>query len=153
MTRHAKIAWKWGVAIPLFLIYVALAFAPAWIWFDSRSIKVSDTVSGRAATVVEDRYIRFSFFGSFTANVRHAAGPQEVAGRCYGTFDFPYRGGLIGRKSYNLVEFVGSPSCRRLAPGPYYVEVCRTVKRPIWGILPPKTSCWTSNVFTVRSEE
>lgn len=152
MRKAIRAANRWWVFLPIFLTYFGLWAMPASFWFDSRSLKVADAIVGEAPVVVEDRHIRWSFLGSYSTATRFAEVPQEIAYGCHGDGEIPYRGGLDGPRSYDLVEFTdGKEACRKLPPGAYFVEVCRTVERPLWGILPQKSKCWTSNVFKVEA--
>ncbi len=145
---------RWWVFLPVLAAYVALWLVPASFWFDSRSLKVSDAFVGEVPVVVEDRTIHWSFLGSYSASVRFTEIPQEIAFGCTGSGDIRYRGGLSGPKSYDLAEYAdGKESCRHLPPGNYFVEVCRTVKYPLWGILPAKTACRTSNIFRIEAKK
>lgn len=154
MRAALRTANRWWVFLPALVLYVSLWLAPASFWFDSRSLKVSDAFVGEAPVVVEDRIIHWSFIGSYSASVRFAEIPQEIAFGCTGSGEIHYRGGLSGSKSYDLPEYVdGREACRRLPPGNYFVEVCRTVKYPLWGILPAKPTCRTSNIFRIGAKK
>ena len=144
---------RWWVFWPTLGLYIALWALPARLWFDSRSIAISDAIAGAAPTVVEDRTIRFSFLGEYTATTRDVL-TNEVSGGCTGSERLRYRGGLSGVHTMSLVEWTdGKEGCARLEPGSYYTETCRTVLYPMWGILPRKTTCATSNIFTMRASE
>ena len=144
---------RWWVFWPALGLYIVLWALPARLWFDSHSIAISDAVQGSAPTVVEDRTIRFSFFGEYIATTREAL-TNKVASGCAGSGRVRYRGGLSGVQTMSLVEWTdGKVACASLAPGTYYTETCRTVLYPLWGILPRKTTCATSNIFTVRASE
>jgi hypothetical protein len=150
LARH--VINRWWIFWPVVALYVALWSLPASVWFDSRSIQVSDSVVGEAPLVAEDRAVRWSFTGEYSATTRNAM-TGEVARGCSGSEVLRYRGGLEGVDTMNLVDWTaGKTACSHLAPGRYYTETCRTVLYPLWGILPAKTRCWTSNIFTVRAE-
>lgn len=150
MVRTAN---RWWVFLPVAMTYVALWAAPASFWFEGRSIKVSDAVAGGVPVVVEDRAIHWSFIGSYSASVRFAEVPQEIAFGCTGSEEIHYKGGLSGPKSYDLDEYAGGkPACRNLPPGNYFVEACRTVKYPLFGVLPAKSTCRTSNIFRIEAK-
>ena len=153
MTVVRRTINRWWVFYPLLGLYLVLWALPASVWFDSRSINVSDATEGAAPTVVEDRAIRFSFLGEYATTTRNVL-TNEVAGGCTGADRLRYRGGLDGVQTRSLVEWTdGKVACASLAPGTYYTETCRTVLYPLWGILPRKTTCATSNIFTVRASE
>ena len=142
---------RWWVFWPALGLNLAMGALPARVWFDSHSIAISDAVQGSAPTVVEDRTIRFSFFGEYIATTREAL-TNKVASGCAGSGRVRYRGGLSGVYTMSLVEWTdGKEGSARLEPGAYYTETCRTVLYPLWGILPRKTTCATSNIFTVRA--
>ena len=144
---------RWWVFWPALGLYLVLWAMPSRVWFDSHSIAVSDAIAGAAPTVVEDRTIRFSFLGEYTATTRDVL-TNEVSGGCAGSGRVRYRGGLSGVQTMSLVDWTdGKVACASLAPGTYYTETCRTVLYPLWGILPRKTTCATSNIFTVRESE
>lgn len=144
---------RWWVFWPALGLYLAMGALPARVWFDSHSIAVSDATVGSAPTVVEDRTIRFSFLGEYETTTRNVL-TNEVAGGCTGADRLRYRGGLDGVQTRSLVEWTdGAADCARLGAGQYYTETCRTVLYPLFGILPPKTVCVTSNIFTVRAKE
>ena len=153
MRAAIRIANRWWVFLPVFLTYVGLWALPATFWFESRSLNVADSYVGEAPIVIEDRAVHFSFVGHYFTSTRFAENPQEIAFGCTGDSTIHYRGGLDGLKSYDLAEYTdGKEACRRLLPGTYFTEVCRTVERPLFGILPPKTACSTSNVFRVEDK-
>ena len=144
---------RWWVFFPLLGLYLVLWALPASVWFDSRSINVSDATEGAAPTVVENRAILFSFLGEYATTTRNVL-TNEVAGGCTGADRLRYRAGLDGVQTRSLVEWTdGAADCARLGAGQYYTETCRTVLYPLFGILPPKTVCVTSNIFTVRAKE
>lgn len=155
MMRSAiRAANKWWVFLPVLLTYIGLWVLPPSFWFESRSLKVADAYVGEAPIVVEDRAIHWSFVGRYFTSTRFAENPQEIAFGCTGDGTIYYRGGLDGLKSYSLDEYTDSKdACRKLPVGTYFTEVCRTVERPLWGILPPKTTCRTSNVFKVEARK
>ena len=151
MTVVRRTINRWWVFFPLLGLYLVLWALPASVWFDSRSINVSDATEGAAPTVVENRAILFSFLGEYATTTRNVL-TNEVAGGCTGADRLRYRGGLDGVQTRSLVEWTdGKVACASLAPGTYYTETCRTVLYPLWGILPRKTTCATSNIFTVRA--
>lgn len=151
MNRIPKAVNKWWVFWPIFLTYVGLWAMPGEMWFKTRSLNVGNAVSGDSPIVIEDREIRWSFKGRYSTETRDAK-TNDIAGGCQGSGDVSYKGGLSGPKTYNLVDHTdGKTACRFLTPGAYYTEVCRTILRPLYGILPAKTSCATSNIFTVEA--
>lgn len=138
----------WWVFLPLVVVYVGLWAMPASVWFDSRSIAISDAKVGEAPIVLEDRRIRFSFYGRYKTVTKDATTHFDT--RCEAEADFPYRGGLDGTRSMSLVDWTNEDDdCASIPPGTYYTETCRTVLYPMWGILPSKKTCSTSNIFRI----
>ena len=138
----------WWVLSPIVAIYVVLWALPASVWFNSRSVTISDAPLGAAPLVLEDRQIRFSFYGHYLTTTRNAR--THDATPCKAESDFPYRGGLDGQRTMSLTEWSdGEIACAMLPPDSYYTQTCRTVLYPLWGILPAKTTCNTSNIFKV----
>lgn len=143
-----KLATRAAVAA-FVLTYLTCWLSPVTLWFESRSIEVASAGPGEMPVVIEDRSIRWSFYGQYTVAVRRAA-TQSVAGGCSGGGYVHYQAGLDGVQSYTLAEYAdGNPGCGKLGEGSYFVEVCRTVLRPMLGILPPKSRCWYSNIFEI----
>lgn len=148
MRAVLRTASRWWVLGPVLAVYTAAWLAPASLWFDSRSITVSNTVAGQAAAVTEDRTIRWSFYGEYSAEVRKVGDDAMI---CSGSGLVHYRGGQDGFRTSDLVEWTdGNPACARIAPGAYYLDTCRTVLHPLLGIIPAKTACWRSEPFTVQ---
>jgi hypothetical protein len=79
MMRVVRTASRWWLLGPALAIYTAAWLAPATLWFDSRSITVSDTVVGQVPVVTEDRAIRWSFYGEFFAAVRRVGDDGATA--------------------------------------------------------------------------
>jgi hypothetical protein len=90
LARH--VINRWWIFWPVVALYVALWSLPASVWFDSRSIQVSDSVVGEAPLVAEDRAVRWSFTGEYSATTRNAM-TGEVARGCSGSEVLRYRGG------------------------------------------------------------
>ena len=159
MKRVTRTISRWWFFYPVLLVYGALGISPASFWFTSRSIEVSDAIVGSAPTVVEDRSIFFSFYGGYSAKVRDAV-TGKIMPRCVGSADFPYRGGLDGLRTMTLVEWVDNQhGCALLPVGQYVLNTCRLIYTPLFfnitlpAILPPKTSCRLSNIFTITEGE
>jgi hypothetical protein len=149
MMRVVRTASRWWLLGPALAIYTAAWLAPATLWFDSRSITVSDTVVGQVPVVTEDRAIRWSFYGEFFAAVRRVG--DDGATACSGSGVRRYIGGQDGFRATNLIDWAdNNPSCAWIPAGTYYLDTCRTVLRPLLGIIPAKTACWRSGPFTVR---
>lgn len=145
-------AWKfinrWWFFVPVVLVYVGLWALPADLWFHSRAMTVSNSKFGDTPTVLEDRTIRFSFYGRYKTITRNAKTHDTTS--CMAEADFPYIGGLDGVRTITLTAWTNDDlDCSNLPPGDYYTQTCRTVLYPVWGLIPPKTMCITSNVFTI----
>jgi len=152
MRRISRAINRWWVFWPALLLYVGLWLLPASIWFSSAGQLVSDARPGAAPVVVEDRTIRISFVGDYSTSTREVDS-NEIAAGCTASAQVRYRGGLSGVRSMTLVDWTdGKPGCGRLPPGTYYTETCRTVLRPLWGLLPAKEECWVSNLFRIGGE-
>lgn len=151
MKRVGRLAGKWWLFYPVLASYVVLWALPGSVWFESRTIAISDAEVGMAPVVVEGRTIHFSFLGAYTTTTRDVL-TGNVAGGCSGSADVRYRGGLDGVNTTNLVDWTdGKQSCAMLPAGQYVTETCRAVTAPAfgWAVLPPKWQCWTSNIFTI----
>jgi hypothetical protein len=147
--RVLRTASRWWILGPALVVYTAAWLAPATLWFESRSITVRDSVVGQAATVTEDRKICCDFYGEFAATVRRV--DDDVATACSGSGQRRYIGGQDGFRVTNLIDWAdNNPSCAWIPAGTYYLDTCRTVLRPLLGIIPAKTACWRSGPFTVR---
>lgn len=147
--RILRTASRWWILGPALVVYTAAWLAPATLWFDSRAITVSDSVVGRAATVTEDRMIRWTFYGEFTAAVRRV--DDDVATACNGSGQRRYIGGQDGFRTSDLIDWTdNNPACAWIPPGTYYLDTCRTVLRAAGGIIPAKTACWRSEPFTIK---
>lgn len=150
MRRTVRIATNSWLLSAVIAVYWVLCWVPASFWFDSQGQIVTDADFGGTPTVSEERTIRRSFDGAYTADVRDAVSQLPVPG-CSGFDDRHYLGGLSGVRSMSLVEWVDDrPGCATLRPGSYFLYTCRTVLRPLWGLVPAKTQCWQSNLFIIR---
>lgn len=148
MMRILRTASRGWILGPALAVYTAAWLAPATLWFDSRSITVSDTVVGQVPVVTEDRTIRWNFHGAYSVATWRVS--DDAPADCAGSSLFNYKGGLDGYRTLDLVSMAdNNPRCGRLPPGTYYLDVCRTVLRPLIGIIPSKTACWRSEPFIV----
>lgn len=146
LLRTASRGWILG---PALAVYTAAWLAPATLWFQSRAITVSDSVVGQVATVTEDRSIRWSFYGEFTASVRRVS--DDVATACSGSGSRHYIGGQDGYRTSDLIDWAdNNPACAWIPPGTYYLDTCWTVLHPLLGIIPAKTACWRTEPFVIK---
>jgi len=133
---------------PIIAVYTALWLAPAWIWYEPQSLIVAQDAPGTEPQVSLSRDIHFGFDGSYTVDVRVLDTSGIVCGK---PGAHRYRGGLTGTFTTSLSDFAGGDTdCAALPDGVYFVEACWTVETPLWGILPAKTACITSNPFRVQ---
>lgn len=146
MRRALSVPLRPLIFAPLLLAYTAMWLAPATVWYQPESLIISSE-GGAEPQVLMTRKIRFSFDGSYTVDVRSAETNAYACGR---GGQHRYKGGLDGSYSIGLVDFAGGDAkCASLPEGVYYAEACWTVLAPLWGILPRKTVCISSNPFRV----
>ena len=132
MKRVGRLAGKWWLFYPVLASYVALWSLPGSVWFESRTIAISDAEVGMAPVVVEDRTIHFLVPREYTTTTRDVL-TGNVTGGCSGSADVRYRGGLDGVNTTNLVDWTdgkavlrhasGRPVCDRDMPGRHRARV------------------------------
>ena len=98
-----------------------------------------------------NRTIRRSFDGRYSVSIWKDPPDGHVA--CAGSDTLRYRGGLFEPHEAPLTQWADDPWCARIPEGRYYAEVCWTILRPFFGIVPDKTICTTSNMFSVLPRE
>lgn len=142
----------WWVILPLALIlYTAAWLTPARWWYQPISVQIADALEGDDPVVSINRTIKRDFDGRYTVSIWRDPPDGHVA--CAGSDTLRYRGGLYEPHDAPLTQWADDPWCQRLALGRYYAEACWTVLRPFWGIVPDKTICAMSNIFTVNPRE
>lgn len=142
----------WWVLLPLAIaLYTAAWLTPARWWYQPGSVVIADTPQGQDPVVSINRTIKRDFDGRYTVSIWKDPPDGHVA--CAGSDSLRYRGGLYAPHEAPLTQWADDPWCARLAPGRYYAEACWTILRPWWGIVPDKTICITSNIFTVHPRE
>lgn len=147
MRRIVTTALRPILFAPVLAAYTALWLAPASLWFNPTSLIVSIPEGSAEPQALLARDIRFGFHGAYTVDVRSADTNAFACGR---SGSHHYKGGLTGTYTMGLVDFAGGDQrCAALPDGVYYTEACWTVLAPLWGILPRKTVCITSNPFRV----
>ncbi|MCB1351387.1 MAG: hypothetical protein KDK03_01485 [Rhodobacteraceae bacterium] len=151
MRRIPKVVGSRLLFWSLFAPTLALNLLPGSLWFDSRSVEVSDAVEGIAPIVVEDLAIHIPFLGGYDAIVYEAE--TSLPTTCRGAEALRYAKRLDGTSSMSLVDWVaGNQVCATLPPGTYYLNTCRTIATPvpIYGpLVTAKTVCRRSNLFIV----
>lgn len=131
----------------LVLIAWALAAAVPASWFGLVPGQVIVTTGHDMPSVAFERRINRDvrqFYGVVirdTGTLRIACETRSAV--------FTYWRQSAGGVTFPLDEWVGSDKCWPLPAGTYVMETCWTVARPFYGVVPPKTQCRTSNVFTV----
>lgn len=143
----------WWVILPLaIIVYTAAWLTPATWWYQPISLGISDVDQGGDPVVSIKRSIKRSFDGRYNVNVWSKV-PQLGHVSCAGSDELRYRGGMFEPHEDNLTHWADDPWCSKLQPGQYYAEACWTVLRPFAGIVPDKTVCAISNLFTVHPRE
>lgn len=146
-----RLVW-WIVVLPLAIAaYAAAGMVPATWWYEPISLRVDDVTEGEVPIINVQRDIKRSFDGLYTASVWTDPPDGHVA--CAGSDTLRYKGGLYEPHDAPLTQWTDDPWCGLLPPGRYYVETCWTVLRPFGGIVPGKTVCAVSNIFTVHPRE
>lgn len=138
----------WWVVMPLAIsLYLVGWGMPARYWYEPTEIQISDARAGEEPVVSINRTIKHSFDGRYAVSIWRDPPDGHVA--CAGSDTLRYRGGLYEPHEAPLTQWADDAWCGRLPTGDYYAEVCWTVLRPFWGIVPDKTICTTSNIFTI----
>lgn len=142
----------WWLVIPLVLAaYTSAWLVPARWWYQPLHVEIADVVHGQDPVVSIKRQIKRSFDGRYTVSVWRDPSDGHVA--CAGSDTLRYKGGLFQPHDAPLTQWADDAWCQRLPVGKYFAEACWTVLRPFKGIVPDKTICTTSNVFSVRRVE
>lgn len=139
----------------LLVLWMGLAFVPVqWVWFDPEDYFVSDGTPDSVPLITFDRVIRREVKMTYHVSIR-SLGPNGGAGRI--TCD-PTNGPFTYRPNAELPDPItldwwtgGDDRCWPQEPGTYVSETCWTVVSPFWGLVPPKSVCRKSNVFTIRA--
>ncbi|EEX09637.1 conserved hypothetical protein [Ruegeria lacuscaerulensis ITI-1157] len=131
--------------------WMGLAFVPVnWVWFDPGDVFISDGSRDRVPEITFDRVIKRKVEMTYQVVIRSLDGNTVVCDPKNGPF--PYRPDAKLPEHPDLVWWTGGDErCWPREPGSYIADTCWTVVRPFWGLVPPKTICRRSNVFTVRS--
>lgn len=155
MACRRKVSMKgifWFVVFPLLLLLYTFAWwTPARWWYEPGVILISDTEVGKDPIVSITRTIHKSFDGRYTVSIWKDPPDGHVS--CAGSDHLRYRGGLFEPHQAPLTQWADDPWCGKLPVGKYYAEVCWTIIRPYWGIIPDKTICTTSNMFSIFPKE
>lgn len=142
----------WWIVMPLAIILYTVAWlSPARHWYEPGSIQISDAHMGEDPVVSINRTIRRSFDGRYSVSIWKDPPDGHVA--CAGSDTLRYRGGLFEPHEAPLTQWADDAWCAKLPEGRYYAEVCWTVLRPFFGIVPDKTICATSNMFSILPRE
>lgn len=135
------------------LSWVAAALVPVeWFWFDPSDYYVSDGTADQVPTITFGRSIKRETVMSYHVTVRRVGETHSGVIVCDPTGGpFPYRPDAKLPKVIDLVWWSGGDSrCWPLTPGNYVSVTCWTAVEPFYGLVPPKTVCRRSNVFTIR---
>lgn len=136
--------WATAAILAFVVVTVALWFAPASLWLDMRSIRISDSKPGIAPAMFVDRSINLSFGGNRTVVVMR----KNLNGFSYfcstqGYFDFV--AGSPVPTDINLSQWMTRDDCV-LPAGQYIVQFSWDIR--VLGAL-DKYVRVTSNVFTI----
>lgn len=145
---NKKVIFWWLVLPVAIVLYTAAWLVPATWWYQPISVVISDVRVGQDPTVSIKRSIKRGFDGQYTVSIWRDPSDGHVA--CSGSDSLRYRGGLFAPHESPLTQWANDDWCAKLPPGNYYAEGCWTVLRPFYGIVPAKTVCVMSNLFTVR---
>ena len=126
------------------VVYLALVAIPAkWIWYEPHVLTVGD---GPGA-IRFDRIIKRDFVGRYSGSIRDVTTSAIVCDFNGGPFTYRKDSALPER--IDLEWWTGKEQCSDLDAGSYVLETCWAVVDPLWGMLPDKSVCLTSNVFKV----
>lgn len=140
----------WWAIFPIALVaYTTAWLVPARWWYQPIQVYIADVALGDDPIVSIKRNIKRSFDGRYTVSVWRDPADGHVA--CAGSDTLRYKGGLYQPHDAPLTQWADDTWCQRLPEGKYYAEACWTVLRPFKGIVPDKTVCTVSNVFSVTA--
>lgn len=139
------------LAILFALVAYALAgwAVPATFWYHPVLVQIENAEAGTDPVVKISREIKRDFAGEYTVSVWGQPGDGHVS--CAGSDRLRYRGGLYEPHQDVLSHWADDPQCARLPPGDYYAQACWTILAPFGGIVPAKSICAVSNVFSIRA--
>lgn len=138
----------WWILLPMSIVLYSIGWLiPAQYWYEPGRIQISSVRQAEDPVVSINRTIHYSFDGLYTVSIWRDPPDGHVA--CAGSDTLRYRGGLYEPHEAPLTQWADDEWCARLPVGRYYAEVCWTVLRPFLGIVPDKTICTTSNIFSV----
>ena len=131
--------------------WAGLAIWPASYWYNAGLLQVRDTRLGQGLVLDYDGGAVRPFLGSYSVVVRDLS--QSIVGEDRSGI-FQYRADAQ-RPSPLTIEWwaPGDERMHALPVGAYRMETCWTVHDAFWGIVPSKTTCATSNIFSVTSFE
>lgn len=136
-------------AIFLATYLVAILIPLEWFWFDPGTPVVGDAHVGDAPAVGFTREIKRDTAMSYSVVVRRVRGLQIVCEAQSGVFT--YRTTSTLPDDIDMAWWApGDARCVEglLPPGEFVMETCWTAPNP-FVVLPPKTACRTSNVFSI----
>lgn len=128
------------------LIWVTLAAWSASFWYDVGAVRIDDSPVGHPIQVLYTGGARRDFRGAYSVILREAATGQVVDEDRSSVFQ--YRVG-VDRPDPIFLTWWAPGLSETIPVGSYVIETCWTVHGAFWGLVPPKTSCATSNIFRI----
>lgn len=130
--------------------WVALALVPVnWVWFAPGELFISDGSIDQVPEITFERVIKREVRMTYQVVIRSLDGNRVVCDPKNGPFSYQPDAKLP--EHADLIWWTGGDDrCWPREPGSYVAETCWTVVRPFWGVVPPKTICRRSNMFTVH---
>ncbi len=140
------------VAAILAVIWALAVVTPlSWWGYVPGEVNVADAPEGTAPPMGFEAEIRRDIRMSYQVIARALPGLSVACDAS--SNPFTYRRATQPPKGFDLAWWApGDDRCARLPAGEYTLETCWTARELLAGLLPKKTVCRTSNVFTIRSE-
>jgi len=135
------------------LVYVSLMALPATLWYKPGDLFVADSLVGEDMVLGYDGGVVVQTQIKYSVVVRNVITNEIEMEDAGGPFEYK----LESIRPDPLLMSWWSPRTygdgKRLAEGVYRLKTCWTITSPMYGILPPKTTCAESNIFRVHRNE
>lgn len=129
--------------------WMGLTLTPVeWFWFDPGHVIISNSSVEKAPKVAFNRKIHRPVLMKYQVVIRDIERNSVVCDPSSEPFTYSSTAQLPD--DADLVWWTGGDDrCWPQEPGTYIAETCWTATHILWGLIPDKTVCRTSNPFTI----
>ena len=132
------------------VVYGGLMLVPGTLWFEPKKVFIDNSTIDKPPSMTVEREIKITSDIKYSVVLRQIGKAQAICDAGAGPFTYNKTRGPL--EDIDWTWWTGADaSCWPVAPGSYVSDTCWTIVQPLWGLLPPKTVCITSNVFTITA--